>query len=269
MLNLSLGIKVKKLSKTVFVNKVPVSCVSFEEVLEEMQKSIFSRAKPQHISITNTESMYFAKKNSQHAEYIHQARFSLCDGIGVVLPGFLYGYSIPRRNGPILMLESFEYGLAQGWRHFFLGGREGVAKELADKMKQRYPGLKVAGTFCPPFRELTQGEEEKMLQNVNQSQADILWVGLGLPKQEKWIAHYKDRLNIPWTIGVGAAFDYHTGNAKWAPPFLQKIGMEWFYRLLNEPRMFVRNVRSFQFMFSACAHAVFSRVKNIHKEVEE
>ena len=120
---------------------------------------------------------------------------------------------------------------------------------MSRKLKEQYPGMVIAGTYCPPFRDLTIAEEREMIERINAAKPDVLWVGLGLLKQEAWISRYKDKLDVPWLAGVGAAFDYHAGTARWAPAWIRNIGLEWLYRLFFEPRMLVRNVRSFQFMF--------------------
>jgi N-acetylglucosaminyldiphosphoundecaprenol N-acetyl-beta-D-mannosaminyltransferase len=167
------------------------------------------------------------------------------------LAGKIYGYNIPRLHGPDYMLECCKYGVQHGWRHFFLGGKDGVGLTLAKRLEEKFPGFITAGTYCPPFRELTGEEENKMIDLINESNADIVWVGLGLLKQERWIKQYKDRIDAIWFCGVGAAFDFHTDNVKRAPLIYQKIGLEWLYRLVFEPRMFIRNVRSFAFVFGA------------------
>ena len=100
-----------------------------------------------------------------------------------------------------------------------------------------------------------------MLREINAAKPDIIWVGLGLLKQESWIAKYKDRLDAPWLIGVGAAFDYHAGTARWAPPWIRRIGMEWLYRVFFEPRMLVRNYRSAKFMFGAGCYEILHRFR--------
>ena len=128
-----------------------------------------------------------------------------------------------------------------------------MADKLSQSMSARFPGLLTAGTFCPPFRDLTIEEERRMLQDVNATKPDIVWVGLGLLKQETWIAKYKDRLDVSWLIGVGTA--------RWAPPWIRRIGIEWLYRLFFEPRMLVRNHRNAKFLFSAVFYETRHRIR--------
>ena len=105
--------------------------------------------------------------------------------------------------------------------------------------------IKISGAYSPPFRDLTNDEQYLMISKLKKSGSDFLWVGLGLPKQEAWITKYKSELEIPWSIGVGAAFDFHSGNKKRVPRFMQYLGIEWFVRMVKEPRMIPRNFRSF------------------------
>ena len=242
------------------VSGIPVYCGDHLSVLEEMDRNIRGARDPAWISITNTESMYHAKRIPSHRDYIEAARYSLCDGVGVVLAGWFQEKKIPRYNGPVLMIESCEYGTERGWRHFFCGGKEGVADMLATKLKAKFPMIEIAGTFCPPFRPMTSEEEKEMIRRINESNADVIWVGLGLLKQEGWIEAYHKRLNVPWLVGVGAAFDFHAGTARWAPAWIRKIGFEWLYRLFVEPRMFIRNYYSFVFLVEAIKKAFVMRI---------
>jgi len=244
------------------VMNVPVHSVPKLDVLQSMDANIQGNRASQHICITNTESMYHALKRADHHRYISDATFSLCDGMGIVVAGKAGGKNIQRFNGPVLVDEAAMFGQDKEWRHFFCGGQDGVAEAMCDSLRARHPKMIVAGIYSPPFRDLTIAEEQEMLDTINTSRADVLWVGLGLLKQEAWIAKFKDRLDVPWLVGVGAAFDYHAGTAKWAPPWIQKIGLEWLYRLFNEPRMLRRNAYSFAFMFKA----IFYELKNRHQE---
>src|SRR5665213_2688023 len=133
---------------------IPVSQVSADEVLAGMDDGIRARQVGAYISITNTESMYHALRIPEHMRYIQGADYSLCDGVGVIVAGWAWGHRIQRLNGPILQLECCRYGVSLGWRHYFYGGKEGVAELMAQKLSAQFPGLIVAGTYCPPFRAL-------------------------------------------------------------------------------------------------------------------
>lgn len=216
---------------------IPVSKAPHEDVLNSVAARIRSRAPGGHISITNTETMYHARRSPEILHYIQGAQHSLCDGIGVVVAAKFWGEAIRRYTGPIFQLDCTERGAAEGWRHFYYGGKEGVAEEMARRLQAQFPGSICVGTYSPPFRELTEDEDRAVIEMINRARPDFVWVGLGLPKQEKWIADHLGKIEAPWMVGVGAAFDYHSGAVPWAPKWAQSIGAEWIFRLMREPRI--------------------------------
>lgn len=238
---------------------VKLSCCRFEDILKSVARGI-QNGYQGYISITNSESVYHATNKPFHLRYINNADFSCCDGIAVVLSAKMLGYKIPRLHGPDLMLKCCEYGVVRGWRHFFYGGKKGVPKLLSKKLTQKFPGMITAGYYSPPFRTLTPAEDKKIIDRINETAPDILWVGLGLLKQERWINAHLENIKVPWMIGVGAAFDFHSGQIKRAPRFFRNIGFEWFYRLLFEPRMLIRNVYSF-YIFLLVLKNIFKQHK--------
>ncbi len=224
-------------SPPVQIKGLPVSTDSHGQVLERMAEVIARREAGHYISITNTESMYHGLRIPQHGKHIREADFSLCDGVGVIVAGWFWGHRIERFNGPVLQLKASEVGQAHGWRHFFYGGKEGVAEQMAQRLKQQYPDLVVCGTYCPPFRELSPAEDQQIVDTINATEPDIVWVGLGLVKQERWIQEHLHRVRAPWMVGVGAAFDYHAGTVPWAPLVLRALGLEWVFRLILQPKL--------------------------------
>ena len=245
------------------ISGLPVTTLSFEEILQDMEEKISNESRRHYISITNTESMYHALRSESHKTFILNADHSCCDGIGVVIAGIFWGKRVPRRNGPILMLKACEYGVGKNWRHYFYGGKPGVADKLKQMLTEEYPGLNVVGTYCPPFGPLSDQEEQVVIEDIEQSKPDIIWVGLGLVKQEAWIAEYLNKVRVPWMVGVGAAFDYHTGEVPWAPRWVQAIGMEWLYRTIIQPRLRIkRYIWSFHFMFESIFDAIITRSAN-------
>jgi len=246
---------------------IPISTNAHQHVLDQMERRIREGKRGGYISITNTESMYHALRKPAHLAYIKGADFSLCDGVGVIAAGYFWGLRTKRYNGPILQLDCCDFGQPHGWRHFFYGGKEGVAELMADRLKEQFPGLRVVGTYCPPFRELTQAEDNDVVQLINSAKPDIVWVGLGLIKQEAWIASHLKRIDAPWMVGVGAAFDYHSGAVPWAPAFLRALGLEWIFRLMVQPRLRARRYWwSLLFVVEAAAAGLMRPVKFIMKE---
>jgi N-acetylglucosaminyldiphosphoundecaprenol N-acetyl-beta-D-mannosaminyltransferase len=142
--------------------------------------------------------------------------------------------------GPELMWRCLETGVARGWRHYLLGGRAEVLGTLRRRIVGTFPGVQLAGMESPPFRALSKAETETIIGRINAANADFLWVGLGAPKQEHWIAAHRDRLNAPVQVGVGAAFDFHAGSIQRAPETWQRMGFEWLYRLVRDPRLWRR-----------------------------
>jgi N-acetylglucosaminyldiphosphoundecaprenol N-acetyl-beta-D-mannosaminyltransferase len=231
-------------SSNVSVLGIQLSYCSFTQIMREMDAAIRHAQFGRYIAITNTESMYHALQRPSHQAYINAADFSCCDGIGVVAAGALLGHRIPRLHGPDLMQHCCRYGIDRKWRHFLYGGRQDVLEMLTQKLKLQHPGLIIAGTCSPPFRKLTPQEDRDIVRMISEARPDILWVGLGLLKQERWISAHLDTIRVPWMIGVGAAFDFHAGSIKRAPLAFQKVGLEWLYRVAFEPRMIKRNLYS-------------------------
>ena len=167
------------------------------------------------------------------------------DGIAMVLLARLMGVRLPGRiPGPSFLPAACEHGLRLGWRHYFYGGPAGVADRLAERLRARFPGLQVVGTFSPPFRPLTEQEEADVKARIETSGAQVLWVCLGSPKQELWAAEHVGKVNVPVILPVGAAFDFHAGERPWAPAWVRAIGMEWLFRTVTGGRRtFLRNVR--------------------------
>lgn len=226
--------------ETAEIDGLPVSCVTAGEVLDELARSIRAGEAGHYICVANTESMYHGQRDPAHGDFIRGADFNICDGVGVRLVGSAWGASVPRITGPSFMLLAAEYGVSHGWRHFFYGGAGDVPQELARRLGQHFPGLEVCGTYSPPFRKLTPDERAEAQRLIIDARPDIVWVGLGLPKQERWIADEVDHLGVPWMIGVGAAFNYHSGAVPWAPRFIRAAGFEWLYTLILQPRLRAR-----------------------------
>ncbi|MBI3745853.1 MAG: WecB/TagA/CpsF family glycosyltransferase [Chloroflexi bacterium] len=158
------------------------------------------------------------------------------DGMPLVWLGRRQGVPVERVCGPDFMPALIEAGIAAGWTHFFYGGAPGVPEVLASRLAARYPGLKVVGTLSPPFHALSEDEEATMIDTINAAAPDFLWVGLGTPKQDLWVAEHRDQVRAPVVLAVGAAFDFHAGLRRRAPRWMQRSGMEWLFRLAVEPR---------------------------------
>ena len=190
-----------------------------------------------YICVTGVHGVMESQDDEQ-VRAIHNRAFLVTpDGMPMVWMGRLQGHrEMSRVYGPDLMLDVCEASGPHGLRHFFYGGANGAAEELRRCLTGRFPGLQVVGTFEPPFRPLDPQEERSLVQQVEAAAPDILWVGLSTPKQEKFMAEYLPKLKVTLMLGVGAAFDFHAGRAPQAPAWMQRSGLEWFYRLCREPR---------------------------------
>jgi N-acetylglucosaminyldiphosphoundecaprenol N-acetyl-beta-D-mannosaminyltransferase len=225
-------------------------CIECSQVLQQISRW-HTEGQCRAISFVNPHSVIVALQDADMAKALQESSLILSDGIGIVLASRILGCSqVNRITGPGFMLKLCEWSQYYGYSHYFYGGAEGVAEELAEQLKQKYPRLKIAGTDCPPFRNLTPQEEQDVIQKINSSKPDILWVGLGAPKQEKWIHQHLGKIGATAMLGVGAAFDFHSGHRKWAPKWIREMGIEWLYRFLQEPRrMWKRTLNNALFLF--------------------
>ena len=201
-----------------------------------------TRREPHYICVTNTHLVMMCQRDDQLRRIHNQAGLCTPDGVPLYWLTRLMGHSnVERVCGPEIMLACLEHGVARGWRHFFYGAMPGVAERLAQRMQQRFPGLQVAGAWCPPFRPLTPQEDAEVVEMVNAARADFFWLAIGPGAMEKFMAEHVSRMNVPVMAGVGAAFDFLSGNKPQAPKWIATIGMEWFFRMCTEPRrLFLR-----------------------------
>ena len=191
----------------------------------------------EYITVCTVNTVMECQKSVTMREAINNAGMATPDGMPLVwLANWESNQSVKRVYGPDLMLAVCELSLKQGYRHYLYGGAEGVPEQLAAELQIRFPGIQIVGTFSPPFRSLTPAEEEDVIEMINVAKPDIIWVGLGTPKQDLWMAKFRSRLNAPVMIGVGAAFDFHTKRIPQAPAWMQRSGLEWLYRLFQEPK---------------------------------
>lgn len=195
------------------------------------------RGRPKTVSTTGMHGVIEAVHDREMARTLEATDLVVADGAPVMWMGRLHGHPMRRRvYGPELMLAVMQASAPLGLRHYFYGAAPGIAEELARRMTLRFPGIAVAGTHSPPMGPLTPRESPEVAAAIRGSKTDILWVGLGTPKQERWMLSRRDDLGVPVTITVGAAFDFHTDRVRQAPEWMRERGLEWFYRLCSQPR---------------------------------
>jgi len=217
---------------------VKVSSVSLDQAVEVIDHWI-GEEQPNYVTCTGMHGVMESREDEDIRRFHNEAGMVVPDGMPLVWMNHYYGRRhVTRCYGPDLFLAVMETSVGKdaGFKHFFYGGAEGVPEALGERMQERFPRLKVVGAYSPPFRELSPEEDEHIIQMIRDSEADIVWIGLSTPKQERWMADHVKKLGRPILIGVGAAFDFYTGRVVQAPRLVQKSGLEWLFRLLMEPR---------------------------------
>ena len=187
--------------------------------------------------MTGVHGVMEAQEDKQFRNILNSSFLTTPDGMPTVWVGHLQGFkNMTRVYGPDFMLEMCKMSVQRGYKHFLYGGKPGIADDLKEVLLTRFPGLQITGTFTPPFRPLTSAEQVDLAKMLADSEADLLWCGLSTPKQERFMADYFSKLPAKLLVGVGAAFDINSGHLKDAPSWMKKSGLQWFFRLLTEPR---------------------------------
>jgi N-acetylglucosaminyldiphosphoundecaprenol N-acetyl-beta-D-mannosaminyltransferase len=214
-----------------------IHAVQIEDVIEIFEQWISNRERSRYVALCNVHMVMEAYNNAYFHNVLASADLVVPDGMPVIWVGRQRGFPLSRRvYGPDLFLDFCQKTATKGYRHFLFGGHPGVPGAVADRLTRCCPGIQVAGTYSPSFREHTRAEQDEMIALINNSGADVLWVALGCPKQELWMYQNRDRLNVPVIVGVGQAFDLYAGRARQAPRWARDNGLEWAFRLLNSPR---------------------------------
>ena len=215
---------------------VGVSAISMEEAVTRSENLLAGDAKG-YICVTGVHGVMEAQGDELFRTILNNSFLTTPDGVPTVWMGHLHGFkSMTRVYGPDFMVAMCAASVNRGYRHFLYGGKPGVAEELKSELLKRFPGLQIVGTYTPPFRPLKVEEEEDLIRELEACKADVLWCGLSTPKQERFMAEYQHKLPVQLMVGVGAAFDLLSGNLKEAPNWMKRSGLQWFYRMLVEPR---------------------------------
>jgi N-acetylglucosaminyldiphosphoundecaprenol N-acetyl-beta-D-mannosaminyltransferase len=223
--------------QTAEVVGVPVALIDYAATVSWMDAMIDANARG-YVCVSNVHTVMASREDPELRAALMASSFNVPDGQPLVWALSALGHSLPGRvYGPDLMARMCAHAPERGHRLYLYGGRnQGALVQLALNLRQRYPGIRIVGGYSPPHRPLTAEEEIVVAHEMNRSRADLVWVGIGVPKQEKWMARMRPRLDAQVLIGVGAAFDFHAGLVPQAPDWLQDAGLEWAYRLAHEPR---------------------------------
>ena len=209
--------------------------------LIDFTKKYIKELSGDYMCVSNVHTTVMSYDDASYCAVQNGGIMAIPDGGPLSSVGRKRGFSgMKRTTGPDYMKEMLKISNKEGYRHFFYGSTEETLKKLQRTLKRSYPNVQVAGMFSPPFRTLSAQEDEEIVHMINESNADFVWIGLGAPKQERWMAEHQGKIK-GFMIGVGAAFDYEAGNIDRAPMWMQKANLEWLYRLLQEPkRLFKR-----------------------------
>ena len=225
--------------------RVPVAMVDYDRAIAVMDQLI-ERDERGYVCAAPVHALMVAHDDAEMLAALRGSTMVVPDGMPVVWAANLLGEQLRDRvYGPELMLRYSQHSAERGHRVWLYGGRDqGSLVQLALSLRRRSPGIQVVGGYSPPFRPLDESEEETIAHQINEARPDVLWVGIGVPKQEKWMARMRERLDVPVMCGVGAAFDFHAGRVSMAPGWMQERGLEWIYRTMQEPRRLLRRYLS-------------------------
>jgi len=237
-----------------------VDVVQIPKVILCMEEWINESVSCRYICISNMNDVVWGQKDSRVKLATNGAALSVPDGMSLVQVGRLNGFQIPDRvYGPDLMKEFFSVTAHKTYRHYFYGGNENTLKHLVQNIQKKYPGINLVGSYSPPFRELTDLEKKDVICRINEVKPDIVWIGLGCPKQQLWMHEFSPSLKASAMVGVGAAFDFLAGMKRQAPRWMQKNGLEWLFRVCSEPKRLWRRYLAHGSAF------VFGSMKEIMK----
>lgn len=221
--------------QTCEILKTNIAVTNMSDTLRYLGEHL-EELKGQYICVSNVHTTVMSYESEAYRFIQNSAAFALPDGKPLSVVSRKMGFPEAQRvTGPDLMGEVFALSEKKGYTHYFYGSKEDTLEQLKKKLSERYPKLQVVGMVAPPFRPLTNEEDEKVCENIRQTNADFLWIGLGAPKQEQWMFEHRGKFPSVM-LGVGAGFDFHAGTIKRAPMWIQNVGMEWFYRICQDPK---------------------------------
>jgi N-acetylglucosaminyldiphosphoundecaprenol N-acetyl-beta-D-mannosaminyltransferase len=244
---------------------VRFAAVQIEDVIREMEEWISTDRRTHCISVSNVHSVIESQNNPGFMRVLNTSDLNVPDGMPIIWMGRSQGHRLPRRvYGPDLFMEFCLETQDMPYRHFFYGAAPEVLELLVENFKKQFPGIKVAGFYAPPFRPLTEEEDLEVIEIINDAAPDVLWVGLGCPKQEFWISAHRESIHVPVIAGIGQAFNIYAGQTRQAPKWLREHGLEWLFRLILEPRRLWRRylIGNLKFIFGLFRHSLRWRANN-------
>ena len=230
----------KELIPTCNILGVNIAAINMEWLLAYLAQNL-SDIKGDYICVSNVHTTVTSYEDASYCAIQNGGLMAIPDGGPLSTVGQKRGFKdMARTTGPSLMGEIFKISAEKGYRHYFYGSTEETLELLYQKLTDHYPGIQIAGMYSPPFRPMTEEEDQEIVERINETKPDFVWIGLGAPKQEKWMAAHHGQIG-GLMVGVGAGFDYYAENIKRAPEWMQKSNLEWLYRLMQDPkRLFKR-----------------------------
>lgn len=226
--------------KTCNILGVNINVINMQETVKVITENL-ENIKGNYICVSNVHTTVMSYEDESYKAIQNGGFMALPDGKPLSIVSKKRGFKEAERvTGPDLMEEIFNISEEKGYSHYFYGSTQETLDTLKQKLNEKYPNMKIAGMYSPPFRKLTEEEDIEIVNSINTTNPDFIWIGLGAPKQEIWMSEHKDKVN-GLMLGVGAGFDYHAGNISRAPKWMQDYSLEWLYRLLQDPqRLFKR-----------------------------
>lgn len=246
--------------------KTNINVTDMDTVLRTIEESL-EEVRGNYICVSNVHTTVMAFRDENYRKIQNESWMSLPDGKPLSMVSKKRGFeNAGRVPGPDLMPKVFEKSKEKKYRHFFYGSTDQTLKMLEQKIREKYPYLEIAGMYSPPFRKLTEEEDREIVEKINETKPDFVWVALGAPKQEIWMAEHKNKVHA-LMIGVGAAFDFEAGTVKRAPKWMQEMCLEWFYRILQDPMRLIPRYVNTNLSFMWNVYKEGRQLKNAKKKI--
>jgi len=247
----------------------PVHIIDVENVMRMMEQWIRERDRSHWIAVTGSHGALEAYKHADFRAVLRTADLSVPDGRWAArVAAKKMSCDTHQVRGADLLSAFCELSRQKGFTNYFYGDTDEILALASERLRQKHPGVKIIGAYSPPFRELTPDEDAEVIETINQSNPDVLWVALGLPKQERWIVAHRDRLRTPVIVAVGAAIKFHSGKVVPAPRWASQAGLEWLWRLWHEPRTVWRRALIYGPQFTALSLLDVMRHKKRPQEIK-